>query len=66
MGFAEVFDEIFKEIMGRSREKPRIRKAGRLWECSTPDGRRGVGVNPQMAYGGWEAMRDEPRRDRGK
>lgn len=39
--------------------KPRIRKSGRGWVCTSPGGRKGHGVNPQMAYGGWLAVRGQ-------
>jgi hypothetical protein len=51
--FAQVFAEIFEDIFGIV-PKPRIRKIGRSWVCSTGNSLLfGIGQSPQESYDRW-------------
>jgi hypothetical protein len=59
MSFAQAFDEIFADIFGTAGRpvRPRLRKVGTWWTCSTPDGRCGIGLQPGQAYAAWFLMK---------
>jgi len=57
MGYAEVFEELFRGIFGPRLPKPRLRKDGTMWECSSPE-LSAFAPTPREAFALWRECMD--------